>query len=321
MVQVAATLKDEEAADLSVILYSLRDGDGPVFKRTLSAAKGQRRLTSHRLSDAILGAITGYTGPFASQLVYARNDKGARRVEVIDADGHGRKARSPIEHLAVSPTFGPGGALYYAASVDRGRYKLYREGDPNPLAVPIVGSIYGLAFNDDRSQIALSIAVDGDVRVFVGPADLSSLEPKSTLPLALHPVFSPRGQLAFAGTARVLQRIYVDGRAISAKGLSAAAPTFCRHPEGTRVVYSVAVGKREDLIATDERGGDTVRLTSGKGRNNFPACSPDGRLVAFFSDRSGGEGPGLYLMRVDGRRPPKKVADVIGDTLRWARTP
>jgi len=185
----------------------------------------------------------------------------------------------------------------------------------------VIGSIYGVAFSDDRSQIALAIAVDGEVRVFVGPADLSTLEPRSSLPLALHPVFSPRGQIAYAGTARVLQRIYLEGRAISDRGLVAAAPTFCRSPAGTRVVYSVAVGAREDLIATDERGGDTVRLTSGKGKNRFPACSPDGRLVAFFSDRKGGEGPGLYLMRVDGRRPPKKIADAVGDTLRWARAP
>lgn len=321
VVQVAASLKDEGAAELAVVLYSLRDGDGPVFKKTLVAARGERRLTSHRLSDALIGAITGYSGPFASRLTFVRTRGGERRVQVIDADGVGLQTRSPPERLAVSPTFGPGGALYYAASVDRGRYRLYREGDDAPIPTPVTGSIYGLAFADDQSRIALSIAVDGDIKVFVGPADLSSLEPRSTLPLAMHPAFSPRGTLAFAGTARALQRIYVDGRAVSAKGLSAAAPVFCRHPEGTRLVYSVAVGKREDVITTDERGGDTIRLTAGKGRNSYPACSPDGRLVAFFSDRQSGEGPGLYLMRVDGRRPPKKIAEVTGDSLRWARVP
>jgi len=321
VVRAAVAVKDDDAAELSVALYSLADGDGPVFRRALVAAAGQRRLTAHRLADAVLGAITGYAGPFASQLTFVRSEGGTRRVQVIDADGDGLATRSPVERVAVSPTFGPGGALWYAASVDRGRYRLYREDEPAPLAVPVIGSIYGVAFSDDRSQIALAIAVDGEVRVFVGPADLSTLEPRSSLPLALHPVFSPRGQIAYAGTARVLQRIYLEGRAISDRGLVAAAPTFCRSPAGTRVVYSVAVGAREDLIATDERGGDTVRLTSGKGKNRFPACSPDGRLVAFFSDRKGGEGPGLYLMRVDGRRPPKKIADAVGDTLRWARAP
>ncbi|MCA9638560.1 MAG: PD40 domain-containing protein, partial [Myxococcales bacterium] len=70
-----------------------------------------------------------------------------------------------------------------------------------------------------------------------------------------------------------------------------------------------------------ERGRDPVRLTRGRGRNSAPACSPDGRLIAFFSTRKRGDGPGLYLMRVDGRRPAKKIANVVGDSLRWARVP
>jgi len=44
-------------------------------------------------------------------------------------------------------------------------------------------------------------------------------------------------------------------------------------------------------------------------------------VIAFFSSDEGGAGPSLCLMRVDGRRPPKKIAYVTGDSLRWARTP
>ncbi|MCB9703624.1 MAG: PD40 domain-containing protein [Myxococcales bacterium] len=319
--RVRATPQGDGQAELQVLLYSLADGDAPVFKRSLTAARGQRRLTSHRLSDAIVGAITGYAGPFASQLTFIRARPGERRVWVIDADGERLLPRSPPEELAVSPAFGPDHVLTWAASVGGGRYRLRREGSEAPIDAPIVGSIYGIAFNDDRSKIALSIAHEGDVRLFVGPADASTLAPASSLPLALHPAFSPRGALAFAGTARKLQRIYVDGRATSPSGLSASAPVFCRHPEGTRLIYSVVVGKREELVAADERGRDAIRLTRGEGRNAYPACSPDGRLVAFFSTRPGGEGPGLYLMRVDGRRPAKKIANVVGDSLRWARVP
>lgn len=321
VVQVGAVLQADGQVELSVVLYSLRDGDGPVFKRKLVATAEQRRLGSHRLSDALLGAITGYAGPFTSQLTFVRSGGGKREVAVIDGDGEGLAVRSLEGQLAAGPAFGPDNALYYAASVKSGRYRLYRDGVAEPIALPVVGSIYGLAFTDDRTQVALAIADEGDIKVFVGPADFSTLTPRTSLPLALHPVFSPRGALAFAGTARSLQRIYIDNRAVSAGGLSSSAPTFCRHPDGTRLVHGVTVGVREDVIASDERGGQVVRLTAGKGRNTYPACSPDGRLVAFFSTRSDGEGPGLYLMRVDGLRPAKKIADVLGDSLRWARIP
>ena len=73
-------------------------------------------------------------------------------------------------------------------------------------------------------------------------------------------------------------------------------------------------------MATGAEGGGLARLTQGQGRNNYPACSPDGRLVAFFSTRTSGEGPGLYLMRIDGQRP-KRISTLVGDSLSWARLP
>ena len=44
-------------------------------------------------------------------------------------------------------------------------------------------------------------------------------------------------------------------------------------------------------------GGDLVQLTNG-GLNYEPAWSPDGRLIAFASDRNGSRN--LFLMAVDG---------------------
>jgi TolB protein len=80
------------------------------------------------------------------------------------------------------------------------------------------------------------------------------------------------------------------------------------------------VGKNTDLVASGETGGGLVRLTQNQGRNGYPACSPDGRLVAFFSTRTSGEGPGLYVMRVDGQRP-KRISNLLGDSLRWDPLP
>ena len=138
--------------------------------------------------------------------------------------------------------------------------------------------------------------------------------------LALRPTFSPHGKLAFSGEGRYGQRIYVEGKPISQDGLFASSPTFCNHPDGIRVIFAVGVGKDTDLVSTDERGGGMVRLTQNQGRNGYPACSPDGRLVAFFSTRTGGEGPGVYIMRLDGGRP-KRVSTFLGDSLRWEPLP
>ncbi len=300
---------------------SAEDDDGPVFKRSQPAPEAEGRRPAHRLSDALLGAITGYTGPFASSLAFVQTRKGARRVVTLDADGRGLRVRSPEHHLALSPAFGPEGALYWAASVDRGSYRLYREGVSTPVAVPVRGSIYGVGFSFDRRVIALSIADGEGLRVYSGAADTTELSLSSAVPMAVHPAFTPTGTVVYAGAVGRRQRIYVGKRAVSPRELSASAPDICRHPEGVRLVYGVATARRESLVVSDENGREAPQLLRSSARRTYPACSPDGRVVAFFSTGEGGAGPGLYLMRVDGRRPAKKIADAVGDSLRWARMP
>ena len=53
------------------------------------------------------------------------------------------------------------------------------------------------------------------------------------------------------------------------------------------------------------------RLTQDQGSNTYPACSPDGRMVAFFSTRGG-----LYLSNPQGQNQ-QKIASVTGESLRW----
>jgi TolB protein len=55
-------------------------------------------------------------------------------------------------------------------------------------------------------------------------------------------------------------------------------------------------------------------LTQNQGSNSYPACSPDGRLLAFFSTRN--KEKGLYVLSLK-RFTTKKVLGSIGESLRW----
>src|SRR5262249_23654341 len=151
------------------------------------------------------------------------------------------------------------------------------------------GSVYGLAFSKDRSRVAVSINTDLGIRLFSGK-DLASLQPASAVTPAVEPVFTPYGKLAFSGPGRYGFRIHVDGQPITPEGAWASSPTFCNHPDGVRAVFAVGAGKTTDIYSTGANGGPVLRLTQG-GVSSSPACSPDGRLVAFFSTRTSGEGP------------------------------
>ncbi len=90
-------------------------------------------------------------------------------------------------------------------------------------------------------------------------------------------------------------------------------------PDGSKVVYVVSEIDREAnktnsslwMVSTD--GGEPTRLTTSPGTNNEPTWSPDGKSVAFVSDR-GGSGQ-IWVLPLDGgeaRQLTKLPVDVSG---------
>jgi len=318
VVKVSGKKLSDTQAELRAQAFLVKRGAAPVFDKRFAVPLADLRAESHRVADLLIGALTGQNGGFASHMTFASGSGSLRRVFTIDADGHDAKAVSPPDVTAIAPAFGKGEQLHYAGSRKGDEYGVFTPAG-GPLPVPVKGSVYGIAFSRDRAQVALSIGVGSTIKVFAGP-DLASVKPASEIGLALHPAFSPSGKLAFSGEGKYGQRIYVDGKPISPDGLFASAPAFCNHPDGVKAVFAVGVGKNTDLVITGETGGGMGRLTQNQGSNGYPACSPDGRLVAFFSTRKSGEGPGLYVMRIDGQRP-KRISNLLGDSLRWDPLP
>ncbi|MDI3286713.1 tolB protein [Polyangium sp. 15x6] len=314
----ARPVPGQDKVELRARVYFVRNGAAAVLDKRFLIPASDLREEAHRISDLVIGALTGQNGGFASRMTFVAGVGKLRRVFTVDADGHDPKPVSPTEEIAVAPAFGKGDELYWAASAQNGEYRI-RTANGRAVDLSVKGSVYGLAFSRDKSRVAVSIADGGTIKMFAGP-DFASLSPASEVGMALRPTFTPSGKLAYSGEGRFGQRIYVEDKPISPDGLFASAPTFCNHPDGVRAVFAVGVGKDTDLVSTDERGRGMVRLTQGQGRNGYPACSPDGRLVAFFSTRTSGEGPGLYVMRLDGGRP-KRISTLVGDSLRWDPLP
>lgn len=318
VVKVSGKARDKDHAELRGQVYFPGRGATAVFDKRYSVSESRLRDESHRLADLLIGALTGQNGGFASHLAFASGSGGLRRIFTMDADGNDAQAISPASLSAIAPAFGKNGELYYAAAPPNNLYQVYTAAG-SLVPIPYQGSVYGIAFSRDHAQVAISLGVGDSLNVLTGP-DFASLRPASAVGMALHPAFTPSGKLAFSGEGRFGQRIYVDNQPVTPEGLFASSPVFCNHPDGVRLIFSAGAGKDTDLVATGEKGGPLLRLTQNQGRNSYPACSPDGRLVAFFSTRTSGEGPGLYLMRVDGGRP-KRVSPLAGDSLRWDALP
>jgi TolB protein len=324
IVKVAARKKDANTIEVSGLAYLLKVGKDPVFQKKLTVAPADVRVTAHRITDALLGALTGRNGGFASHMTYSANWGKARRILTMDADGHDLKPRSAETDTSISPTWGPGGALFYSVSHDYSTFVVFRD-DAAPALFPLQfkTSIYSVAFDKDGKKIAVAVAEDLGSAIYVGNADGSGLQKVSNTELATHPVWSPSGKLAWIGGGgkQGTQRIYVDGKPVSPSGFAASSPAFCDTEDGIRLVFTVSVaGDKQDLVMTNEKGGGIARLTQNQGTNTYPACSSDGRLLAFFTTRKTGAGPGLYVLSLK-RWTTQKLSSQLGESLRWAPLP
>jgi len=72
-------------------------------------------------------------------------------------------------------------------------------------------------------------------------------------------------------------------------------PSFA--PDGSRIVFSIPVPTGQEIATVNNQGQDRKSLTS-TALNSWPAYSPDGKYIAFGSNRDGDYE--IYVMNADG---------------------
>jgi TolB protein len=318
IIKVAAQKQTTGMVKIFGICYFLSHGREPVYEKTLVVKSDQVRPTAHRITDALLGAITGRNGGFSSHLTFAAKSGKNPSIYSVDADGHNIRALTPPDDTSVAPTWGPNGTLFYSVSRKYSPFKFVQYQGPS-INLPFTTSIYSVAFSADFKRLAVAVGTPVGSNLYVGNANGTNMQQVSNTEVATHPVFSPSGKLAWIGGGgeKVGQRVFVDGKPVSPPSFSAAAPTFCDTEDGIMLIYAVAVGKGQDLIMANETGGNVRRITQGEGSNSYPACSPDGRLIAFFSER---KDSGLYIKSLKSGKA-QKISGRLGESLRWAALP
>ncbi len=86
-------------------------------------------------------------------------------------------------------------------------------------------------------------------------------------------------------------------------------------PDGKSILFDM-VG---DLYTLPVQGGQAKRITSGLPFDSQPVFSPDGKMIAFTSDRDGSDN--LWIANADGSDPKQLSKDKQGDFISPAWTP
>ena len=333
------TLGDWKKKGIEIVVRVWADGSGPAtklygdlrfttdrlakedatwkaaFQTTVPIGAASVRGATHVLVDRLFGALTGKPGAFASELAYSTAVGTARQIRRLDADGFDLRDYGPAGQTALLPSIGSAGDIWYALSANYSPYRLVHGPQATPLSLAAPGSLLGYSFSPTRDRLAVAFMAGGVSTIYLGKADGTDLVAIKTPKYADHPVLGPLGKVAYVADYRV----WVDGKAISPAGFVASAPTFCDTDLGLLVLFTVGVGKGADLIGTDTTGGGLFRLTMGQGANTWAACSPDGRRVGYFSTRTNGEGPGLYLANLRDPSRAHRISKEPGEGLSWAR--
>ncbi len=105
---------------------------------------------------------------------------------------------------------------------------------------------------------------------------------------------------------------------VAEPGVLEASPVW--NPSGDLVAFSSNRAGTRDIWICDIDGANLQNLTEdSEGEDVYPAWSPDGLRLAFFSTR---EKPGLYIMSASGENPQKITeinAGIVWVTITWSR--
>jgi len=297
------------ALHVELKLFVVSRGPDAVLAKTYDVPAGGVRIAANQFVNEVIKWFTGTPGSFGSRLVFsATTGRGQKGIFAIDSDGQGLTRLPAATNVALAPAVGPGG-IYYAGGLSDGSYALFKVGNPAAV-IRQAGLIFGVAFQG--SKMALVVSQNGQSDIFVGGADGSHLAKATSGGLNTHPAFGPGGQLAYVSNESGNPQIYVNGKRISSRGTYNMAPVWCNDPEGgTKVLFMGRDGATWDIFSVSPDGSGMKRLTQDQGSNTYPACSPDGRVVAFFSTRGG-----LYTSNPQGMNQ-QRISSTQGESLRW----
>ena len=301
-----------------------------MFGSTYAADQSNWRRIAHIVSDAIYSSLTGESGYFDSRVVYvAESGPKANRVKqlvMMDSDGANPVQLTDGASLVITPRFSPDNRWL--------SYVSYVEGNPHVFLLEIASGRQQRIGNFGRMSFAPRFSTDGGRLVFSSSSgsntnlfllNLASGQAgqiSSVAAIDTSPSFSPDGtKIVFESDRGGSQQIYVmDAAGGGANRISFGEGTYSTpawSPKGDLIAFT-RIGGDSFSIGTMRPDGSGERILTNSFHNEGPTWAPNGRVLMFWRDLGGNDGPRLFTVDVWGRNEQVLTTQTFASDPTWS---
>lgn len=287
--------------------------------KTYTGETADLRRFVHLFANEVLRAMAGGPGAFDTQITFARRIATGRK-HIFESDYDGANLRLVVggDGVSMFPAYGDR-AIWYSRLTEFG---IYITNNRRPNDEPIIHSASGMNMNPVicDGKVYFSSTRDGNAEIYSSALDGSDVRRLTDNPaIDVTPSCGPNNQLAFVSNRQGTPQIWTMTRTgtnqtrITYRGDYNQTPSWCQ--VGNRSVIAFT-GRDQtlDIFTVDVGSRAYTRLTQAQGTNKDPVWSPDCRMIAFHSSRSGG---GVYVTNPSGFNQ-RRVLDGHAETIRWS---